>query len=75
MDEGRRLAPGQAAGKAPLDDRLQILIARKHVYEAAKERNASRWRGATRNCSKPAEVWLNPERKEVKTDGKVNQAA
>ena len=50
----------------------QILIARKSVYEAAKARNPSRWSGDSRNWDKPAEVWLNPEKK---TDEKLNEAA
>jgi transposase InsO family protein len=53
----------------------QILSARKRVYEAAKEHNPSRWSGTTRNWSKPAEVWLNPEKKEMKLVEKVRESA
>jgi len=37
-----------------------LLEQRKAVYEAAKERNPSRWSGNTRNWEAVTEVWLNP---------------
>jgi len=39
----------------------EILAKRKAVYEAAKERNPTRWSGETRDWSPDTEVWLNPE--------------
>jgi len=38
----------------------QVLAKRKEVYEEAKQRNPSRWTGATRNWSPITEVSLNP---------------
>ena len=38
----------------------QILENRRHVYERAKNRNGSRWSGATRNWNYIDHVWLNP---------------
>lgn len=37
-----------------------LLEQRKAVYEAARERNPSRWSGNTRNWEAVTEVWLNP---------------
>lgn len=39
-----------------------ILLHRKQVYEAAKERHPERWSRDTRNWEQEDEVWLNPER-------------
>lgn len=38
-----------------------LLAARKEVYEAAKQRNPSRWSGKTRNWEHISSVTLNPE--------------
>ncbi|MDQ7074872.1 MAG: hypothetical protein Q9O24_06900 [Gammaproteobacteria bacterium] len=37
-----------------------ILEQRKAIYEAAKERNPTRWSGNIRDWSPISEVWLNP---------------
>jgi transposase InsO family protein len=42
-----------------------ILAARHAVYTAARERNPSRWSGATRNWAPIGAVTLNPERETV----------
>jgi len=39
---------------------LEILAARRLVYEAAKARHPERWSGNIRNWEPVAEVWLNP---------------
>lgn len=52
-----------------------ILAARKKVYQAAKERNPTRWSGETRNWNKPGAVWLNPERETEESDSKIKKAA
>lgn len=41
-----------------------ILLRRKLVYGALKQRKPERWSGATRNWKLKDEVWLNPERTE-----------
>jgi putative transposase len=41
-----------------------ILVDRKAVYEAAKQRNPERWSRETRNWAPVCEVWLNPEKSE-----------
>jgi transposase InsO family protein len=43
----------------------EILAARHAVYTAARERNPSRWSGATRNWAPIGAVTLNPERETV----------
>ncbi len=45
-----------------------ILERRKAIYEHAKSLNPRRWSGDTRNWKPVNEVWLNPERAEVKTE-------
>lgn len=40
----------------------EIFEKRKHVYEAAKAKNPSRWSGETRNWKLNEKVWLNPEK-------------
>ncbi|PZX04988.1 hypothetical protein LX82_00998, partial [Celeribacter halophilus] len=44
---------------------VQMLAARRHVYQAAKERHPERWSRGTRNWQPVGSVWLNPERPEV----------
>jgi len=44
---------------------VQMLAARRHVYQAAKERHPERWSRGTRNWQPIGSVWLNPERPEV----------
>jgi len=44
-----------------------VLEKRKVVYEAAKERNPTRWSGDTRDWSPVTEVWLNPP-KEIRAE-------
>ncbi len=46
---------------------IDILEARKVLYEEAKAAKPERWRGSTRNWDRPATVWLNPVRQENKT--------
>ena len=41
---------------------VQILEARKRVYEEARRKNPSRWPRGIRNWNLPEEVWLNPEK-------------
>lgn len=43
---------------------IDILKARKALYEGAKAAKPERWRGPTRNWERPATVWLNPVRQE-----------
>ena len=43
---------------------IDILEARKTLYEAAKAAKPERWRGSTRNWERPTTVWLNPVRQE-----------
>ena len=43
---------------------IDILKARKALYEGAKAAKPERWRGSTRNWERPATVWLNPVRQE-----------
>lgn len=40
---------------------IDILNARKRVYESAKQKNPQRWSGSTRNWAPLDHVWLNPE--------------
>jgi putative transposase len=40
----------------------QLLMKRRCVYEAAKERNPRRWSGETRTWKAPKEVFLNPDK-------------
>lgn len=44
---------------------IQLMENRRHVYQAAKLKNPSRWSGNIRNWSAITEVTLNPEKKEV----------
>lgn len=54
---------------------VNILAARKAVYEQAKEQNPNRWSVQTRNWDRPGEVWLNPKMKDEKSIEKVKEAA
>ena len=53
----------------------EILAKRKAVYEAAKERNPTRWSGETRDWSPDTEVWLNPENPATNEMEITNRAA
>ena len=48
-------------GAVVLGDWALALICQQRalVYEAARQANPTRWRGAIRCWSKPAEVWIN----------------
>jgi transposase InsO family protein len=39
---------------------IEVLLARRHVYEAARRRRPDRWSGSVRTWNAPAEVALNP---------------
>jgi len=52
----------------------QLLVARREVYEAAKERHPERWSGKTRNWDYIAEVWLNPPAEAKVSKNSVNAA-
>lgn len=39
-----------------------ILEKRRHIYEAARQKNPERWSGATRAWHAPREVFLNPDK-------------
>ena len=52
-----------------------ILVNRKAVYEAAKQRNPERWSRETRNWVPVSEVWLNPENPEVEEPEIRDEAA
>jgi len=43
----------------------ELLEKRKALYERARRANPSRWSGGTRNWSRPAAMWLNPENTEL----------
>jgi len=45
----------------------EILVQRKRIYDAAKQRNPARWSGETRNWNRIKEVWLNPP-KEIRAE-------
>jgi len=45
---------------------IAILQARKALYDQAKSAKPERWRGPTRNWTRPATVWLNPVRQTAK---------
>ncbi|MDQ7073592.1 MAG: IS3 family transposase [Gammaproteobacteria bacterium] len=52
-----------------------ILEKRNAVYEAAKERNPTRWSGDTRDWSPVTEVWLNPPKEIRAEEQKLPKAA
>lgn len=50
----------------------EILARRKAVYEAAKQRNPSRWSGSTRSWTPVGDVHLNPETVVPVEDGELS---
>jgi len=52
-----------------------ILVNRKAVYQAAKQRNPERWSRETRNWSPVGEVWLNPDNQDAEKTGIRDEAA
>jgi len=54
---------------------IEMLAARKQVYEDARRRHPSRWSGTTRNWTPPKVVWLNPERPARSSDENHSVAA
>jgi putative transposase len=49
-----------------------ILLKRHQLYELAKAKHPERWTRQTRDWSLENEVWLNPEKTEIKTEKKVS---
>ncbi|NRA43307.1 MAG: IS3 family transposase [Pseudomonadales bacterium] len=45
---------------------VDVLVKRKAVYEKAKKQHPKRWSGNVRNWNRIDQVWLNPERDDVK---------
>ena len=54
---------------------LEILAARKRLYEQKKREHPGRWSGPTRNWTAPGEVWLNPERATPSSGAELQGAA
>jgi len=50
---------------------IEILAARKSVYEIARQKNPNRWSGETRNWDPITEVYLNPLKKKQEDDMKI----
>lgn len=54
---------------------VEILKARKEIYEQAKARHPERWSGEIRNWSRPEVVMLNPDKPVCKRGKKLEVAA
>lgn len=54
---------------------IEILKARRRVYETAKDRSPTRWSGETRNWDRPNQVWLNPVKTKSATQEKLKKIA
>ncbi len=44
---------------------VEILAKRHALYQATRAQRPQRWSGETRNCDRPKQVWLNPERQDA----------
>ena len=54
---------------------IEILKSRSVLYEKAKAERPERWRGKTRDWSRPDVVWLNPDQPKEKNQEKLENAS
>ena len=54
---------------------IEILKSRAALYEKAKAARPERWRGKTRDWSRPDVVWLNPDQPKEKNQEKLENAS
>jgi putative transposase len=54
---------------------IEVLKSRAALYEKAKAARPERWRGKTRDWSRPDVVWLNPDQPKEKNQEKLENAS